>query len=292
MFICIAGKNNIAIECTAFMLANQIASLDKLYVCFNDDDRGTETSIKSFRKYCSALGLEQTSMEHLKKIDDLILISLEYDKLIPVTEFSSRRLYNIHFSLLPKYKGMYTSAIPILEGEKYSGVTLHEIDQGIDTGDIIAQLEFEIDDDDTCKDLYIKYMHFGAILFKENISKLLSGNYESTLQPPEDSTYYSRKSINYSNIVIDLSKTAFEIRNQIRAFNFEEYQIPEVYGCKIISAEIMSTRSLERPGTIVTDTLGFIEIATIDYNVRLKKQCVSQPLAETDNCKGTGKTCR
>lgn len=71
--------------------------------------------------------------------DDLIFISLEFDKIVNPDLFKDARLYNIHFSLLPSYKGMYTSAIPILNGEEMVGVTFHEIDKGIDTGNIIAQ---------------------------------------------------------------------------------------------------------------------------------------------------------
>ena len=59
-------------------------------------------------------------------------------EIIKTKNFKSNKLFNLHFSLLPSYKGMHTSAFPILNGEKYSGVTIHKIDNGIDTGDIIA----------------------------------------------------------------------------------------------------------------------------------------------------------
>ena len=74
----------------------------------------------------------------------VIACYIEFDQIIKPTEFRSNRLFNIHFSYLPEFKGMYTSAIPILQGSTHTGVTLHGIDQGIDTGPIIAQEKFEI----------------------------------------------------------------------------------------------------------------------------------------------------
>ena len=74
-----------------------------------------------------------------------MFISLEYHRLIDPLKFVTSKLYNPHFSLLPAYKGMYTSALPLLNDEKDAGVTLHHIDSGIDTGDIIDQIIFPIE---------------------------------------------------------------------------------------------------------------------------------------------------
>ena len=74
----------------------------------------------------------------------IFFISLEFDKIINTSLFKTTNLFNIHFSLLPRYKGMYTSILPILNGDKISGVTLHKIDRGIDTGDIIDKCSFRL----------------------------------------------------------------------------------------------------------------------------------------------------
>jgi methionyl-tRNA formyltransferase len=204
-------------------------------------------------------------------IGELMFISLEFDRIVPVKKFTANRLYNIHFSLLPKYKGMYTSAWPLLNGETHSGVTLHEIDEGIDTGDIIDQMEFEIHYDDNCRDLYLKYIHYGTVLFKKNIHHLVSGRFSAERQPAVGASYYSRKSIDYSNVKIKLNKTAFEIRNQIRAFNFKEYQVPKVLGFDIVSADILDGKSHRKPGTIIVERDDYVDIATVDYDLRLHK---------------------
>ena len=76
---------------------------------------------------------------------DLLFMSVEYDRIIKPALFASSRLYNVHFSLLPKYRGCNTAVWPILNGEAEHGVTLHEIDAGIDSGPIVAQRSFPID---------------------------------------------------------------------------------------------------------------------------------------------------
>lgn len=98
--------------------------------------------------------------------DDVIVLSLEYDKIIKVNNFKSKQIYNIHFSYLPYYRGVYTSIFPILNNESYSGVTLHIIDEGIDTGDIIDQIKFNIKNY-TAWDLYNKYNYYAYELLKK-----------------------------------------------------------------------------------------------------------------------------
>jgi len=202
-------------------------------------------------------------LNDLYELRNLVFVSLEYDKIINVNLFESTRLYNIHFSLLPKYKGMYTSTIPILNGESHSGVTLHEIDNGIDTGRIIDQISFPIQLKDVSRDLYHNYMKYGLELFEKNISHLINKRYNTRDQDNLNASYYSKKSLNYNCIEIDLCKTSFEIYNQIRAFIFPEYQLPEVKGLKICRVVLTkekirrSTFKMEKNEIIISGIDGF-----------------------------------
>lgn len=63
-------------------------------------------------------GGQNITLEQAYEIENLIFISCEFDQLIKPEKFNSPFLYNIHFSLLPAYKGMYTSALPLYNGEK------------------------------------------------------------------------------------------------------------------------------------------------------------------------------
>ncbi len=88
---------------------------------------------------------------------------------------------------------MYTSAWPILNGEEKSGVTLHCIDSGIDTGDIIDQISFQLEENETAKSLYLKYIRFGTELVIKNLPSLIAGNFVKSKQSAKKSTYYSKK---------------------------------------------------------------------------------------------------
>ena len=267
--ICIAGNFNLAIKCSNYIL-KKFKNID-FYAVFNSNDDGKDKFQKSFKRYCkNKTKIKSIKLEEAYKISNLIFISLHFDKIIKIENFKSKKLYNVHFSLLPKFKGMHTTAWPILFGEKFSGVTLHKIDNGIDTGDIISQIKFEIMINDNAEKVFLNYIKYGIILFKKNILDLLNNNFSPTKQKKLESSYFSKNSINFKTISIDLNKTAFEVHNQIRAFIFKHYQLPMIKGYKILNSKILRSKSRTKPGKIVAHEGKFIKISTIDYNLLLK----------------------
>lgn len=226
--LCIAGKNSIAINTINILINDLKIEKNSIKVIPNSTDDGVDDWQPSLLKYCNTNSLSLSQIVDLYDEPNLIFFSLEYNKLINPQKFKTKKLYNLHFSALPKYKGMYTSIHPILNGEKESGVTIHCIDSGIDTGDIIYQEVFPIDINDTSRDLYFKYLDYGTSLVKKNINQIIKNNFSSTSQKHLQSSYYSRKSIDFNNISIDFNKTSFEIHNQLRAYIFPEYQLPKI----------------------------------------------------------------
>jgi len=276
MIICIAGKNNIAVEIAEFVLQRNIVKKDNLYIIINKTDDGIDRWQRSLKKYSNENNLLITSLDEIYNIENLLFLSLEFDQIIKPYLFKSKNLFNIHFSLLPKYKGMFTSIIPILNNETKSGVTLHKIDKGIDTGDIIVQKEFKLYLNDNSRDLYLKYIEYGIELIKNNIKKLIINDYLTKKQNYMNSTYYSKNSIDFKNINIDLNQTAINIHNQIRAYNFREYQIPKLFGTSIFSSKILTTSSNFKIGTVIMkDDISFT-IKTIDYDIVIYKDKVNE----------------
>lgn len=280
MQICVAGKNSIAVDGASYLLEKYPHV--KFYACVDRQDTGKNTWQPSFLKFAREHGMEVVPHDQLYDVEDLLFFSFEYERLIPPARFKTPYLYNIHFSLLPAYKGMYTSAWPILNGEKESGVTLHKIDRGVDTGDIIAQARFEIASNDTARNVYYKYLHHGTRLVIENVDKIIAGDFDSIPQSAAGSTYYSKKSINFSDLQVDINQTADNIQRQIRAFTFREYQIPMVHGSPISRAVISDSRSRVRPGTLLSDNEDRLTVATVDYDVVLYKDFYDQLI---DACK-------
>lgn len=267
MKIVIAGKNSIAVEVAKYIM--NFYPQHELCVVTNKSDDGKNSFQPSFKKFAQMQMLEIYTLEDLYEIEDMIFLSLEFDRIIKPEKFRTKKLYNIHFSKLPAYKGMYTSALPILHGQSHSAVTLHEIDRGIDTGDIIAQFVFEIDAAETARTLYHKYLNYGTKLIIDHLQSLINNNYQAKQQSAQGSSYYSKATIDYSNVGIELNNTAWNINSQVRAFTFREYQIPTIFGRKMRGTLILNSKSIHKPGTIIEQCEQFIISSTIDYDIKL-----------------------
>jgi methionyl-tRNA formyltransferase len=267
--ICLAGKNEIAVNALYYLLEH---FPDFSYcVVPNKTDPGYTTWQPSLRFHAKKLGIPIRSLEEVYPIPDLIFLSLEFDALIKPHLFQTSHLFNIHFSALPKYKGMFTSVMPILHGETESGVTLHKIDPGIDTGDILDQILFPLLPHSTGRDLYGLYLSHSFELLKRNLDPIFNGTFSTRIQPVEGASYYSRKAIDFSDLPIDLNKTAFEVANQFRAFQFRDYQMPVFQEWEICGTEYTKTKSEGKPGRLVNETELYFEITTIDFNLKLQK---------------------
>ena len=249
----------------------------KIISCINKTDDGKNSWQRSFKDFCLKTNIQIFDLVDLYRIPDLVFISLEFDQIIKIENFLSKELFNIHFSLLPKYKGMYTSTIPILNNEIESGVTLHLIDNGIDTGDIIEQEKFPIINL-TAIQIYHRYLDVGLILFQRNIFNLLNGNYYSTKQLAIDSSYYSKSSIDYANIRIDLNRTAHQIMRQIDAYSFRPYQLPNINGSDISFTKILSSCTNAKPGILLFEDDNKFVYSTIDYDIELYKDKIFEIL--------------
>jgi methionyl-tRNA formyltransferase len=271
MLICIAGKNNIAIDIAEIIVQlPRVQSKEWQFAGIpNYSDKGVDSFQRSYRKWLADHCISIITLESIYGEDDLLFLSLEFDKIIKPELFRSCRLYNIHFSLLPKYRGMYTSTLPLLFSETITGVTLHRIDKGIDTGDIIEQYSFSILPTDNCRDLYHKYIKHGSCLVRKNLNNMLEDKISTIPQNYENASYFSKSAINYKNISIDLYQCACNIRNQIRAFNFREYQLPQINGESVIDCAITQNHSFQRPGYIHFINDDGIYVSTIDYDCML-----------------------
>jgi methionyl-tRNA formyltransferase len=267
--ICIGGKNEIAVYGLKLLL-EKVEKVNLRVVC-NQTDDGFDNWQPSLLKVAIDNDISVVSIEDCYDLDGLIFLSLEFDKIISPAKFINASLYNIHFSNLPAYKGMYTSTIPLLKDEKEAGVTLHHIDSGIDTGDIIDQVLFNIDQSDTAKNLYEKYLSNSKILLERNIEMLLDGSIASTPQSAFGSSYFSKQAIDYKNVNLDLNCTANQICNQVRAYTFPEYQVPKVHGYYVNSSKILNVKSLQRPGALLKVNEEEVHISSVDYDVILNR---------------------
>ena len=157
--ICIAGKNDIAANVLTFV-AKHFGTAEIVAVA-NRDDTGRPGWQHSLIATAQRLGIRLVSLAEAYEIPNLHFFSVEFDRIVVPAKFRQAEIYNIHFSLLPRYKGVYTAIWPILNGETETGVTLHRMEAGIDTGAIITQVAIPISLTDTARDIYHRCLLLG-----------------------------------------------------------------------------------------------------------------------------------
>lgn len=262
--LCIAGKSQAAVD-----VLNGARDLpDITLVCLpNKDDDGVDGWQPSLRKAAERQGIEIVTLDWAMEQPDLCFMSVEYDSIVRPERFACDALFNIHFSLLPKFRGCNTAVWPILTGEALHGVTLHEIDAGVDTGAIIAQRSFPIGNA-SARDLYFRCMELGSALVLEWLPRLLAGDYQAVAQTEENASLYRRKGLDFSAKEIDPSATTEQVMRRIRAFTFPEYQRPTFRGADILAAEPLAPVGLAPFGT-VDGAASEETVTTADGAVRL-----------------------
>ena len=262
--IAICGKGRIASSALSFTVHWLHARGYRIPVvaCPNTDDKGYDTWQESLAATATSLGVPRTTTGALEGEAGLLLVSLEYDRLIPVERFASKRLYNVHFSALPKYRGVYTSIWPLLNDETETGVTLHELARGADTGAIVAQRRFPIPGHTTARLLYEMYMREATILFHEWFPRIVECMPPAVAQDETLASSYNRKSLDLRHIEVDLTRGAADVCRQVRAFHFPEYQLPMFHGRAIRAATELGVATEQPAGTPLLTTAYSASYAT------------------------------
>ena len=265
--VVVAGKNQIAIDVLEAVLAR--VDPDHVVAVPNRTDDGRTGWQPSFARYAASRGVRVATLDAVLAAPDQLFLSIEFDRIVVPSRFASSRLYNIHFSLLPKYRGVYTAIWPVWNGDDRAGVTLHVIDTGIDTGDVIAQRGFAVDATMTSRDVYLHCLQTGSQLVRDHLDALVAGPPPTTRQPIQGATYHDRASIDWATLELPTSVTAWQLVNFVRAFTFPEYQVTRVDGLAIGRATALPQRSARKPGVITDRGDGWVDVATIDHDVRL-----------------------
>ncbi len=157
--------------------------------------------------------------------------------------------FNLHASLLPKYRGAAPIQWALINGERETGVTTFFLKEKVDTGNIILQRKVKIDENDNLGTLHDKLAEIGAGLVVETIDLIESGNYELTEQ--DNSLATPAPKITREICKIDWNKPAREIHNLIRGLSPYPAAFFERNGkiYKVFSSEVVEQPLLE-PGEI------------------------------------------
>jgi methionyl-tRNA formyltransferase len=155
----------------------------------------------------------------IQELEPSYIISIYGRRIIPNSYLSlcTGGAFNLHPSLLPYYKGCFSSVWAILNGESITGITIHNMVAHVDAGDILFQKEIPIAENETAYSLYHKLIGEFVAEFDQFFKDLQAGKIQSKVMPKEGS-YYPRK-IPF-NGVIDQSWDDVMVDRFIRAMHF------------------------------------------------------------------------
>lgn len=149
------------------------------------------------------------------KPDLFVLVFVTDFMPLGVINMATKGGINFHPSLLPKYRGGSAINWAVINGEKETGVTIHYIDEGVDTGDIILQEKVTIGEDDSVGSLYFNKLYpLGVRLVKEAVALIREGKERKIPQDEEEASF--QPVINEEDVKINWEKSARETFNLIR----------------------------------------------------------------------------
>lgn len=172
------------------------------------------------------------------------VVVVAFGKIIPPEMLAIPRLgfVNVHGSLLPKYRGAAPIQWAVIDGEKRTGVTTMQMDEGLDTGDILDVMSTDIGEDETSGELFDRLAPMGAELIVKTLEKLEQGI--ATPIKQDDSLSNYAKIITKDMAQIDFSVSAEAAFNRIRGFN------PWPVAYTIISGKRMKVFAAEKVGSV------------------------------------------
>ena len=204
---------------------------------------------------------EQTKLADL---DADLMVVAAYGLLLPQAVLDTPRLgcINIHASLLPRWRGAAPIQRAILAGDKETGITIMQMEAGLDTGPMLHKLGCPILPDDTGGSLHDRLAGLGAKALLEVLPDLAAGSLAP--QPQDDSLATYASKLDKQESIIDWRPAAEQIVRQVRAFNPWPVAQTDFQGrmMRIWEAELVQDGPHAAPGTVVASGKVGIDVAT------------------------------
>ena len=199
---------------------------------------------------------EPECIEELRKYDADIMVVVAFGQILPkeILEMCTYGCVNVHASLLPKYRGSAPIQWAIIDGEEVTGVTTMQMDEGLDTGDMLLKTEIPVEPKETGGSLFDKLAQAGAKLCVETLEALQNGTV--TPIPQGETTTAYAKMLDKQLGDINWNKTAVEIERLIRGLtpwpsaytNWNE-KVMKIWDAEVSDIDVEMEEA--KPGTIV-----------------------------------------
>jgi methionyl-tRNA formyltransferase len=209
-------------------------------------------------------------LEELRAAGAELIVLADYGRIIPpaVLELPEHGALNIHPSLLPRHRGAAPVAGAILAGDDVTGVTVMLMDEGLDTGPIVAQAELPLDGSEVAPELEARLAELGADLLLQHLPAWLAGSLHARPQPEAGATL--TRMLRREDGRLDPSRPAAELERQVRAYQPWPGSFVEHDGVrlKVWAAGVLGQVVSVEPGRIIL-TEGTLGLGTVDGVLRL-----------------------
>ncbi len=161
----------------------------------------------------------EESVRYLESIEADVIVVVAFGQMLPksILEMKKYGCINVHASLLPKYRGAAPIQWAVINGEKESGVTIMQMDEGLDTGDMLAKVVVPLDEKETGGSLFDKLSAAGARLCAETLDMLELGQAAPEKQGESPTGYASMLTKEMGKI--DWTKSAVSVERLVRGLN-------------------------------------------------------------------------
>ena len=201
-----------------------------------------------------------------------VMVVVAYGLILPksILAIPPHGCLNIHASLLPRWRGAAPIQRAIEAGDTETGVTIMQMDAGLDTGDMLLTRRCAVSDTDTAQTLHDKLAALGANTIVDALDKLQSGQLQSQPQEASEANYASK--LSKAEAAIDWSQSAAVIQQKIRALNPWPVAVCHWQGKRLRLWNALTCKDdtgQQPPGTIISVGAGGIEVSTGEGNVLL-----------------------
>jgi methionyl-tRNA formyltransferase len=276
-----AGTPEFAVPC---LEACRASGADVVAVYTQPDrpaGRGRKLAPSPVKQAALAAGVAVEQPESLKSVEaqqglaayrpDLLVV-VAYGLILPRKVLAIPRLgcWNVHASLLPRWRGAAPIQRAILAGDSESGVDLMRMEAGLDTGPVLLQRRTPIARKDTGGSLHDRLAALGAEVLAEGLRRTLAGEQLAPSPQPEDGVTYAHK-LDKAEARLDFSRPASELERQVRAFDPWPVAEGEIAGepLRIWAAHALDVDHCSAPGSVLAAGRDGIDLACGDGALRV-----------------------
>lgn len=235
--------------------------------------RGRKLTPSPVKEAAVAAGIPVEQPESLKSAEvqqvlaayraDLMVV-VAYGLILPRKVLALSRLgcWNVHASLLPRWRGAAPIQRAILAGDSESGVDLMQMEAGLDTGPVLLERRTPIERNDTGGSLHDRLSALGAEVLAEGLQRVIAGETLLARAQPEEGVTYAHK-LDKAEARLDVSRTAQELEYQVRAFDPWPVAEGEIAGetLRIWAAHAVDQTHDATPGSVIAAGREGIDIA-------------------------------